>query len=102
MPLGITTFSPVLYDPANSPIDVDDCFVHGLEGDSIDTWTWSNGVSSCCWPRDLLPRYFPNARIMTFGYNANILRNAVDGAILEFGNTLLTDLTANWDGHPSV
>ena len=48
-------------------------FVHGLFGSRTSTWT-KNGVS---WPKDLLPIDIPNARIMSFGYDADIYK--VDG-----------------------
>ncbi len=42
--------------------------VHGLNGHREKTWTASNGL---LWLRDLLPTKIPNARIMTWGYDAN-------------------------------
>ncbi|KAF2183413.1 hypothetical protein K469DRAFT_728118 [Zopfia rhizophila CBS 207.26] len=42
--------------------------VHGLNGHRDKTWTASNGVN---WLRDLLPQALPNARIITWGYDAN-------------------------------
>ncbi|KAF2178451.1 hypothetical protein K469DRAFT_718263 [Zopfia rhizophila CBS 207.26] len=47
---------------------VDIVAVHGLNGHRDKTWTASNGVN---WLRDLLPQDLPNARIMTWGYDAN-------------------------------
>lgn len=67
------------------PITADICFVHGLSGHRINTW--SDG--KIMWPRDLLPEKIPNARIMTvrlsdkvagdidnvqFGYESNPIR----------------------------
>lgn len=42
--------------------------VHGLGGDLIETWT--HPKSRAFWFKDFLPRQIPDARIMTFGYNA--------------------------------
>jgi hypothetical protein len=42
--------------------------VHGLNGHCEKTWTASNGVN---WLRDLLPHDLPNARILSWGYDAN-------------------------------
>jgi hypothetical protein len=44
--------------------------IHGLNGHREKTWTAKNGVN---WLRDanMLPAYIPNARIMSWGYNAN-------------------------------
>jgi hypothetical protein len=41
--------------------------IHGLNGHREKTWT-SNGK---LWLRDFLPERIPNARIMTWGYDAN-------------------------------
>lgn len=50
--------------------------VHGLNGDSIKTWT--EPESKQLWLRDLLPQKLSRARIMTFGYNARpLLQNSV-------------------------
>lgn len=44
-------------------------FVHGLTGNR--TCTLSH--DGLLWPRALLPNTLPNARIMTFGYDADVL-----------------------------
>ena len=41
---------------------------HGLNGHRKKTWTAANGVF---WLQDLLPRKIPNARIMSWGHDAN-------------------------------
>ncbi|OMP88505.1 Protein SERAC1, partial [Diplodia seriata] len=52
-------------------------FVHGLGGDKEGTWTWISSEKSMYehervfWPRDLLPKDFPQARIISFGYDAS-------------------------------
>lgn len=43
--------------------------IHGLYGDSEETWT--HPKSKHMWLRDGLPQDVPDARIMTFEYNAN-------------------------------
>ncbi|PMD31490.1 hypothetical protein L207DRAFT_441869, partial [Hyaloscypha variabilis F] len=45
-------------------------FVHGLRGDPIETWKAGNIV----WPRDLLPERLLNVRIMTYGYDADVMK----------------------------
>jgi pimeloyl-ACP methyl ester carboxylesterase len=45
--------------------------VHGLTGNRDKTWTHSNGTF---WSQHLLPEDIPNARIMTFGYDADVVR----------------------------
>lgn len=46
-------------------------FIHGLTGDRERTWT-APGASSP-WPGSLLPQKLPNARVLTFGYDAYIV-----------------------------
>ncbi|KAF8527155.1 hypothetical protein BU17DRAFT_39893, partial [Hysterangium stoloniferum] len=41
--------------------------IHGLDGHREASFTAPNGV---LWLRDLLPRFIPNARILTYGYDA--------------------------------
>lgn len=45
-------------------------FIHGLTGDREDTWTADD--ASAPWPQDLLPTKLSQARILTFGYDANV------------------------------
>lgn len=45
-------------------------FVHGLNGDREQTWTVEN--SSGSWPEVLLPSRIPNARVLTYGYDAYV------------------------------
>ncbi|CCA70787.1 hypothetical protein PIIN_04722 [Serendipita indica DSM 11827] len=47
---------------------VDIVAIHGLQGHRDKTWMSDNGV---CWLRDLLPSDFPNARILSYGYDAD-------------------------------
>jgi hypothetical protein len=48
--------------------NVDVVAVHGLNGHRENTWTAKTGV---LWLRDLLPAKIPNARIFSWGYDAN-------------------------------
>jgi hypothetical protein len=41
---------------------------NGLNGHCEKTWTTDNGAN---WLRDLLPHDLPNARILSWGYDAN-------------------------------
>jgi protein SERAC1 len=45
--------------------------VHGLTGNREKTWTHRNGTF---WPQPLLAEDFPRARIMIFGYDADVVR----------------------------
>ena len=57
----------IQHDGGSNPA-VDIVFVHGLGGDAIQTWT--HQISKKFWPGDLLPMEMPDARTMTFGYDA--------------------------------
>lgn len=47
-------------------------FVHGLTGNPEATWT-AQGASEP-WPKTLLPSTFPTARVLTFGYDADVVK----------------------------
>lgn len=56
------------------------------------------------WPRDLLKKDFPRARIMTFGYNSNITQGyeaANQGSIFSHARNLLYDLVPKRKQAPS-
>lgn len=65
-PSGIKVF----YEPSDPDVDI--VFVHGLTGDRERTWT--HPINGVCWPRDILPQSLPDARILTFGYDAYVVR----------------------------
>ena len=44
--------------------------MHGLHGDRETTWTKSNVF----WPKALLPKAVENARILSFGYDADVAK----------------------------
>lgn len=46
--------------------------MHGLTGDREETWTSQNADTS--WPQSLLPLKIPNARVLTFGYDAYVTK----------------------------
>lgn len=48
---------------------IDVVAVHGLQGDSHQTWTHENGIM---WLESILPDKIPYARVMTFGYNSTV------------------------------
>ncbi|KAL3485464.1 hypothetical protein BJX62DRAFT_242897 [Aspergillus germanicus] len=59
----------VVQDPGPAAA-VDIVLVHGLEGDSESTWTYES--TNLFWPRDLLPKDLPEARILVFSYPASL------------------------------
>lgn len=76
----------VLHDCPDAKVDV--CFVHGLMGGRESTWT-AKGQSQP-WPQILLPEKLTKARILSFGYDADVVK---------FGkrtsNSVLTDHAKN-------
>ena len=64
--------------------------VHGLGGDAINTWT--HPKSKAFWLKDFLPQQIPDARIMTFGYNADVTFSKSTAEIIDHAKSLLTSL----------
>ncbi|CZR63528.1 uncharacterized protein PAC_13425 [Phialocephala subalpina] len=63
-PIGIR----VVADPTDATLDI--VFVHGLTGNRDKTWTHTNDFF---WPLELA-KDIPTARIMTFGYDADVVK----------------------------
>ncbi|RGP79315.1 tetratricopeptide-like helical domain [Fusarium longipes] len=80
----------VLSDGVEPVVDI--VAVHGLNGHREKTWTSDNGVY---WLRDFLPTDVPNARIFSWGYDANT--HAVSGTssmfLYDHARSLVADLT---------
>jgi hypothetical protein len=64
--------------------------VHGLGGDSIETWT--HPESNAFWLKDFLPQQIPDARIMTFGYNAAAAFGQSTSDVIDHTKSLLSSL----------
>ena len=60
----------VLYD-GGMDVRVDIVFVHGLTGNAYDTWLHKDTMVH--WPRDLVKQDIPDVRILSFGYDADIV-----------------------------
>jgi hypothetical protein len=95
-PNGQTYGLRALYEPAAaSEALADIIFVHGLAGDSYTTWL--EAESGTYWPVHLLSRSLPNARIMTFGYDADVakfLGPVSQNNLRDHASTLLGELAA--------
>ncbi|KAI1735361.1 nb-arc and ankyrin domain-containing protein [Xylaria scruposa] len=83
----------VWVDPADAEIDV--CFVHGLTGDRDATWTAPGQPKP--WPSLFLPTELPRARLLTYGYDAYVVRKSVASInnLKDHATNLLIDLTNN-------
>ncbi|OBT86412.1 hypothetical protein VE02_05291 [Pseudogymnoascus sp. 03VT05] len=81
----------VWHDCPDATIDI--CFVHGLTGNRDSTWTASK--QSLPWPTMLLPPKLPRARLLTWGYDAYVVRVSVTSKnrLIDHANNLLIDLT---------
>lgn len=75
--------------------------VHGLNGDRTRTWTTESG--NLCWLKhpDFLPKYIKRARVLSWGYNANISsftgKTTSSDRILQHAQTLIAQLQADRD-----
>ncbi|KAI9668489.1 MAG: hypothetical protein M1829_005367 [Trizodia sp. TS-e1964] len=83
----------VFYDCAEATVDI--CFVHGLTGNRISTWTAPG--QSTPWPKTLLPPVLSKARILSYGYNAYIVQKSVASSnrLIDHAKNLLNDLTTD-------
>jgi len=81
----------ILYNPSSAILDI--VFVHGLTGSAFSTWFHED--SSKHWPRDLVKNDISDARVMTFGYDADVARfwgQAAQDGISGYANDLLGKL----------
>ncbi|KAI3535331.1 hypothetical protein CSPX01_11442 [Colletotrichum filicis] len=67
-PIGVS----VLYNPSDGNAAVDIVFIHGLKGHREKTWT--SDKASEPWPKALLPSEIPNARVLAYGYDADVAK----------------------------
>ncbi|KAF9011454.1 hypothetical protein BDZ89DRAFT_1077817 [Hymenopellis radicata] len=72
---------------------IDIVALHGLNGHAFRSWEFhgENG-ENFMWLRDSLPEQLPGARIMTYGYNANVLSDVSTGRLRTFAETFLERL----------
>ncbi len=84
-----------LVEPQDASVDI--CFVHGLTGNRLTTWTADRQGN--VWLETLLPEKVPHARILTYGYDAYITKSigkvASSNRLSDHARNLLGDLTAD-------
>lgn len=82
----------IVYPPKSSltASTIDIVAVHGLGGDSIQTWT--HPKSHAFWLKDFLPHEIPEARIMTFGFNADAAFGKSTSDVIDHAKSLLSSL----------
>ncbi|KAK3317309.1 Alpha/Beta hydrolase protein [Cercophora scortea] len=79
------------WEKSHGRSNLDIVAVHGLNGDATHSWTdESPSGASTMWLRDLLPYKLPNARVMTFGYNASVIGNTSVAGVRENARRLLS------------
>ncbi|MCJ1457769.1 hypothetical protein MMC28_008138 [Mycoblastus sanguinarius] len=86
------TFGMNVLVNGDAPVTADIIFVHGLRGHPLKTWTKDNVV----WPRDLLKAKIQNARIMSWGYDAqvaNFFDKSGQCSIFDHAQQLLQDIS---------
>lgn len=76
-------------------------FLHGLTGNRADTWTktfkFKGKEVKTFWPEELLPQSIPTARIITYGYDADVIdlkpfRMASNNGLQDHATDLCTNL----------
>ena len=68
-------------------------FIHGLTGGRESTWTTKGAAT--CWPELFFPHDLPEARIITYGYNADVVNfwsMASQNAVGDHSQKFLTSL----------
>jgi len=87
----------VLHDGADATVDI--CFVHGLTGNRETTWTAKGQFQP--WPQSLLAPQLRSARILTYGYNAYVVKTSVASSnrLIDHASNLLNDLTTDRARH---
>ncbi|KAJ3527073.1 hypothetical protein NM688_g8176 [Phlebia brevispora] len=72
--------------------DLDIVVLHGLNGHAFATWEDIDQTDRFMWLRDCLPEHFPHARVLTYGYNANVLSDVSTGRLRSYAETFLENL----------
>ncbi|KAK0734065.1 hypothetical protein B0T26DRAFT_746020 [Lasiosphaeria miniovina] len=87
-----------LYSPEGTP-NIDIVLVHGVNGHPLKTW--KDADSNTLWPKHWLPKVFPQGRVFSFGYNADMYRNNSAAGIRDNARTLLSYVESERDSRHS-
>ena len=85
--MGLKVLYPEPDQASHETLTVDIVAVHGLNGDPTNTWT--DAKTKAFWLEDFLHRDVKGARIMTFGYNADIAFGNTTASIKDHAMDLL-------------
>lgn len=83
--MPLLNYSHILISSSSSIVAV-----HGLNGDSKNTWT-SRQINAF-WLKEFLPLDVPHARVMTLGYNAHAAFGNTTADIIDHAKSLLSSL----------
>lgn len=78
-------------------------FIHGLTGGRESTWTATGAAA--CWPELLLSNDLPEARVITYGYDADVVNlwsMASQNTVGDHSQKFLTSLANLRDGTDTV
>ena len=79
-----------IFTPINNDrTDIDIVAIHGLMGNPYTTWTKGRDPNGTPWISQFLPSQVPHARILSYGYDSNIVRSSSVAGIPEFAMNLL-------------
>ena len=85
--MGLKVLYPEPDQASQEALTVDIVAVHGLNGDPTDTWT--DAKTKAFWLKDFLHHDLKGARIMTFGYNADVAFGNTTASIKDHAMDLL-------------
>ncbi|KAJ3876592.1 Alpha/Beta hydrolase protein [Lentinula edodes] len=82
------------YTVLSEGTQVDIVALHGLNGHAFRSWEYydSKTRERFMWLRDCLPEQIPAARVITYGYNANVYSDVSMGRMRTFAETFLERL----------
>ncbi|KLO06641.1 hypothetical protein SCHPADRAFT_837804, partial [Schizopora paradoxa] len=66
--------------------------LHGMNGHAFTTFEYREEDYSFMWLRDALPKRMPKARIMVYGYDANVVSDVSVGRIRTYAETFMQKL----------